>query len=71
MLNGVAATSPDSALVIDQRHKAVISIDGKTGDRRILSNTSHGDGPDFVTPQDITAGSGAAFVVDSGLVTWN
>jgi len=49
---------------------AVIEVDPATGDRRIISDATHGTGPELKGPVGITvARDGFLFVVDAGLKT--
>jgi hypothetical protein len=59
----------DQALVGDASLHAIVSVDLLTGDRSVLSDAAHGQGPLFVSPSDLAVMGDDVFVLDASLST--
>jgi hypothetical protein len=60
---------PGSLLVLGESPSgpAVLRVDLDSGERSILSDATHGGGPDWIDPVAITSGPSGPFVLDVGL----
>ena len=57
------------ALVGDASLRAILSVDLATGDRDVLSDSTHGQGPLFVSPNSLALMGGDVLVLDASLNT--
>ena len=56
----------DRLLVVDASLSAILAIDLGSGDRSVFSDSSHGSGPDLVTPRAAALDGSTLIVVDAG-----
>ncbi len=63
------AVDGDRALAGDASLRAIVNVDLLTGDRDILSDSTHGQGPLFVSPNGLALMGGHALVLDASLNT--
>ncbi|MHC4137969.1 MAG: hypothetical protein ACYS0K_23755 [Planctomycetota bacterium] len=59
----------DRALVGDASLRAIVTVDLATGDRNLLSDSAHGQGPLFVSPNGLALMGGHVLVLDASLNT--
>jgi hypothetical protein len=66
----IAIDRPGSLLVVDFLSPAIFRVDLLSGDRSILSDANHGDGPNFTLPTGIAVDrDGTLIVTNAGLET--